>query len=202
MSLRFPGGNRRNPFNFGSSRPGFGANSGFGSGSGPGSGFGSGGSGKGRGDSEAGGGASDDSNIFKSLWHSYNKCLEKNPIATKAVTSLIGFLLGDLLAQKFLGDKEADLDYGRLARMATFGLLLHGPTGHYFYGALDRLIVGTGPLQVAAKVAVDQLCWAPIFTVMFFTYLGAVERKKVKDIKEKIQNDTWDGVTASWKVSL
>lgn len=33
------------------------------------------------------------------LWDSYNKVLDEKPLATKAMTSLVGFLIGDVLAQ-------------------------------------------------------------------------------------------------------
>ncbi|CAN8065912.1 unnamed protein product [Agarophyton chilense] len=190
----------RNPFKFdGGKGPGRFSGGGNPFGGSSGSGFGSGrGSNNRRG--PTGGGAADNSgNIFTSLWTSYNSSLESNPIITKAFTSLIGFFLGDLLAQKFLGEKDAEIDKGRLGRMASFGFLIHGPTGHYFYSALDRVIVGATPLKVASKVIVDQVFWAPIFTALFFAYLGVAERKTVEQIKNKVKNDTWKGVKTSWK---
>ncbi|PXF45402.1 Protein sym-1 [Gracilariopsis chorda] len=195
--------NPRNPFNFGSSGGSsrfFGGKSPFNGGS-FGSGFGSGGGGgSNRHRGSSGGGAADNSgNVFTAIWNGYNASLEKNPIITKALTSLVGFFLGDLIAQKFLGEKGADIDKARLARMASFGFLIHGPTGHYFYSALDRVIVGTAPLKVASKVVIDQVFWAPIFTALFFGYLGVAERKSFEQIKEKVKNDTWKGVQASWK---
>lgn len=203
MSLRFPNG-PRNPFNL---RPGnnFGGFSGFGAFGGSdgsdkaGGPFGNNGGRKGRGSGGTGGGTAGDGNVFSSIWAAYCSTLDKNPITTKAFTSLVGFFLGDLLAQKFLGDKNAPLDTWRLARMASFGFLIHGPTGHFFYAALDRAIVGTAPLKVASKVAIDQLCWAPIFTALFFGYLGVAEKKSFEDVKNKVKNDTWSGVQASWK---
>lgn len=60
--------------------------------------------------------------------------------------------------------------------------------------------MGTQPLKVAAKVAIDQILWAPIFTACFFTFLGVMEKKPFSEIKSKIDNDLWAGVTASWKV--
>lgn len=200
-SIRFPGGPNRNPF-----RSSGGANFGafFGSvwgrfGGSSGSSSGPGGRGRGRTPGGSGGTSGGSGNVFSSIWTAYNTRLDRAPITTKACTSLIGFLLGDLLAQKFLGEKGAAVDLARLARMASFGFLIHGPTGHYFYSALDRLIVGTSPIKVASKVAIDQVLWAPIFTAIFFSYLGFAERKPVEDIVAKVKNDTWTGVTTSWK---
>lgn len=179
-------------FNFGSGGSNIGNNWGGSSGNGRNN--------RGR-NSGAGSGSSggDGGNIFGKIWAGYNTQLDRYPIMTKAMTSLIGFFLGDVLAQKFLGEKDADINWARVARMASFGFLIHGPTGHYFYSALDRLIVGTSPLKVASKVVVDQVFWAPIFTALFFSYLGFAEGKSVDDVVTKIKNDTWTGVTTSWK---
>ncbi len=182
----------------------FGGSSGAGGGGAGGDGNAGGGVGGGQGGGGGGysSGSSDkSSNPLLAFWRAYNASLESNPILTKALTSLVGFFLGDLLAQKFLGDKDAALDGWRLARMAAFGFMFHGPTGHYFYNALDRLLVGKSPLIVGSKVFIDQVCWAPIFTVFFFGFLGLAERKSVDEITQKIKGDTWAGVTASWKVS-
>lgn len=50
------------------------------------------------------------------LWDKYNEALDNQPIPTKAATSLVGFTLGDVLAQNFLGAKGSKFDYNRLLR--------------------------------------------------------------------------------------
>jgi hypothetical protein len=60
------------------------------------------------------------------------------------MTSLVGWALGDFIAQRFIG--KAAFDMGRFVRLSAFGLLYHGPSGHYFYNWLDRKIEGTGEL--------------------------------------------------------
>lgn len=39
------------------------------------------------------------------LWVAYNSLLESQPLLAKSLTSMIGFSLGDLLAQKFIEKK-------------------------------------------------------------------------------------------------
>lgn len=201
--LPFFRGGPRLPFSSSFRLPGFRFGSGFGSGAFGGAGS-SGGSGGGRGRTEgtsAGGGpdSSSGNNIFVHIWAIYNSRLACYPITTKAITSLIGFFIGDLVAQKFLGDADAPINWARVARMASFGFLLHGPTGHYFYSMLDRFIIGTSPIKVASKVVIDQLLWAPVFTALFFSYLGFTEGKSLDEVIDKIQRDTWIAVKTSWK---
>ena len=61
----------------------------------------------------------------------YCMSLENRPIVTKACTSLVGFMLGDLLAQKLEGDDLIDM--ARVMRLGAYGVLLDGPVGHMWY---------------------------------------------------------------------
>ncbi|CAM9570700.1 unnamed protein product [Chrysoparadoxa australica] len=139
------------------------------------------------------------SNPLVALWAAYNALLDSKPLLTKGLTSFLGFGLGDFLAQKFI-DKADEINWERLARLALFGLLIHGPTGHYFYGFLDSKIPGTAALTVASKVGIDQLLWNPIFGVMFFGYMGVCEGLKLDEITDRIKNNLWTSVRGSWTV--
>lgn len=133
------------------------------------------------------------------LWAAYNAKLESDPVVTKAMTSLVGFTLGDILAQKFVEKKE-EYDWIRTLRLASFGFLIHGPTGHWFYGKLDKAMPGTGAKEVFTKVGIDQVLWNPIFGVMFFGYMGATSGETVGGVYNKIKRDLMTQVTGSWTV--
>jgi len=134
------------------------------------------------------------------LWARYNKLLDAQPLLTKALTSLTGFTVGDVLAQKFIEPDDKEYDIMRTVRLGTFGLLIHGTTGHYFYGFLDSKLPGTKPVTVATKVAIDQTLWNPIFGCMFFGYLNLMEGKSFQDYTNKLQADLSTAVMGSWAV--
>ncbi|CAM9724530.1 unnamed protein product [Sphacelaria rigidula] len=125
--------------------------------------------------------------------------LDKQPLLTKSLTSMVGFALGDLLAQKGVEKKE-EIDMTRLMKLASFGALVHGSTGHFFYNFLDSKIPGTAALTVAKKVFIDQIIWNPIFGCMFFGYMGAVDGLGVSAVSDKIKNNLWTSVKGSWTV--
>jgi len=133
------------------------------------------------------------------IWSRYNKMLEAQPLLTKALTSLTGFTLGDVLAQNFV-EKVDVYDPMRTLRLGSFGFLCHGTTGHYFYGFLDSKLPGTKPTTVATKVLIDQTMWNPIFGCMFFGYLNLVEGKTFEDYKKKLSADLKTAVMGSWAV--
>lgn len=134
------------------------------------------------------------------LWARYNALLEAQPLLTKALTSLTGFTAGDVLAQKFVEEKGKPYDIMRTVRLGSFGFLVHGTTGHYFYGMLDSKLPGTKPITVATKVAIDQTIWNPIFGVMFFGYLSLMEGKSWTDYTNKLKADLKTAVMGSWAV--
>ena len=41
--------------------------------------------------------------LYTTLWTSYSRSVETNPVPTKAATSFMGFVIGDLLAQRIAG---------------------------------------------------------------------------------------------------
>jgi protein Mpv17 len=173
-------------------------------------------------------------------WAAYNDALDKKPLLTKALTSLVGWFLGDLLAQVrqiqreraiiddrvmhwIIGPFNSNLSdpypllilcslyaqlfimpgpvsVRRLVTLSAFGLLYHGPSGHYFYNWLDKQIEGTEAKHVAMKVAFDQLVWCPIFMTVFFTYLGLVNGDSVGTIVHKVRSDLLSACQGSWKV--
>lgn len=76
------------------------------------------------------------------LWGSYNRQLDARPLVTKSFTSFFGFIVGDGVAQIAAGEKY---DYWRTARFATYGILVHGPLSHVWYGILDKHVMPRTP---------------------------------------------------------
>ena len=74
----------------------------------------------------------------------------------------------------------------RTPHLRTFGLLVHGTMGHYFYGFLDPKLPGTKPATVATKVLIDQMLWNPVFGLLFFGYLNVAEDKLFADYAHNI----------------
>lgn len=107
---------------------------------------------------------------------SYQRALREHPVATKAVTSLVGFAIGDRIAQSI--GSSTSFDVLRFVRMSLYGVMIDGPVGHYFYQFLDTKIYPNDPKctqAVLAKTAIDQCIWAPIMTCVFLAFLTTLE---------------------------
>jgi Mpv17 / PMP22 family len=81
------------------------------------------------------------------LWRGYNRALKSSPVMTKSVTCMAAYALGDAIAQfatckaPTVEKRIMSMDVFRTARLALFGLLWSGPTGHAFYRWLDKVRV-------------------------------------------------------------
>lgn len=162
-----------------------------------GSGGGRGGLARGAGEGEAG--EPSQPTPLEAFWLGYLAVLRSRPVITKALTSLVGFAIGDVLAQRCV-EKKACFDWKRLLRFASAGMLLHGPMGHWFYGSLDSLIPGASARKVAIKVLIDQTVHAPIFGIVFFSYLAALEGKGPLMAAMRVKHELMTQLTGSWKV--
>lgn len=86
--------------------------------------------------------------------------------------------------------------------MGAFGLALHGPIGHYWYGFLDRTVMTAAPTSAAAvatKTAIDQICWAPLFTSIFFGSMKLMDGKS-DEISKEITEKLWPTMKVNWTV--
>eukprot|EP00891_Asterochloris_glomerata_P008929 jgi/Astpho2/8929/Aster-02611 len=109
------------------------------------------------------------------LWNAYLQSLEKKPTITKACTSFVGFIIGDILAQQISGTSFNPV---RCLRLGAYGLFLDGPIGHQWYRLLDATVYPKDPQgtkAVLTKTALDQLVWAPVMTCIFFAVLKTLE---------------------------
>lgn len=136
-------------------------------------------------------------NPFGVLWCGYRWSLNRRPLTTKALTSMAGFIAGDLVAQLSSGAKlrlagPGKYDMARTIRMGIFGGLIAGPMAHTWFQVLDRAVIPEAPKHPATvilKSALDQLLMAPFGTVVFYASLKSMESQPhmtVPTVREKL----------------
>jgi peroxisomal membrane protein 2 len=141
-------------------------------------------------------------------WTAYNEALEASPLLVKSATAgvILGMadLAGQALEAKQKGDeRESSIDWARTGRFAFFGLVLQAPWNHFYYQFLDGALPPTEEPwtpTTGIKVVIDQFIQAPIFTVLIFAFLGALEGKSLEAIKKQLDEDYADTMFANWKL--
>ena len=144
-------------------------------------------------------------------WAAYNTALQTDPLVTKSITASIilgaADLTGQALENRQKNNKESSssIDWARSARFAFFGLVLQAPWNHFYYQVLDGILPPTPDPFTATnglKVAIDQGIQAPIFTILIFAFLGALEGKQLEAIQQQLQKEYKNTMVANCKYSL
>ena len=130
------------------------------------------------------------------LWGLYSLSLTLRPIYTKALSSMLGFLIGDFMAQVFFVKRPFDM--ARFIRMGAFGAVVHAPFGHFFYGFLERRFPGVKVSALATKLAIDQIAWTPVFGALLFSFVGVTAGRSPSAIFRTIKNNLLKVVLTSW----
>ncbi|KAL9232681.1 hypothetical protein vseg_007763 [Gypsophila vaccaria] len=164
--------------------------------SGGGGSGGSGGGGTDGGGFGGGGEGGEKSNGGLISW--YLDLLAKFPVLTKAVTSALLTLVGDLICQLVI-DKAPTLDYKRTFLFTFLGFALVGPTLHYWYLYLSKLVTMPGASGALLRLVLDQFFFAPIFIGVFLSSLMTLEGR-ASQIVPKLQQEWFSSVLANWQL--
>jgi len=128
----------------------------------------------------------------------YLMSLDKNPIATKAVTSAVLTLAGDLICQLVI-DRVQELDLRRTFVFTFLGLALVGPTLHIWYLYLSKLVTISGASGAIARLILDQFIFSPIFIGIFMSLLVTLEGKPSL-VVPKLKQEWLSSVLANWQL--
>lgn len=161
------------------------------------SGGGSGGSDSG----SSGGGGGDGGGDGGKKWSFvswYLTLLEAHPVWTKAVTSALLTFVGDLICQVVI-DQVPSLDLKRVSLFTLLGLVLVGPTLHFWYLYLSKLVTMTGASGAFVRLIIDQFIFAPAFIGVFLSTLVTLEGRP-SQVMPKLQQEWVSSVIANWQL--
>lgn len=123
------------------------------------------------------------------------------------------FGAGDVLAQLLFID--GNYDYLRTVRNAAYGGLLFAPIASKLYRglndharfpswALRRFAPPTSAtrktLDTVVRVAVDQLCWAPVGIALYFSAMGVLEGASADEIALRLREGWAETLWTNWRV--
>lgn len=138
-------------------------------------------------------------NVFLRLFDKYIHHLEATPVTTKALTSGCIVGVGDIGTQLLLGDKDTKFDIKRFLIFTFLGGALVGPTLHFWYGALNRYIVGQGIKPALKRLAVDQTLFAAAFIPIFMSSALTLEGK-FQEIPSVLSREFFPALVANWSI--
>ncbi|CAE8585805.1 unnamed protein product [Polarella glacialis] len=132
------------------------------------------------------------------LGAAYGSFLLGHPLTAKSITAGLSFTGADAAAQRIqTRGQNIGLDRKRLAVSGCIGLLFFGPSAHFWFNWILRLVPGTGLLSLLAKTALGQVFFGPYITTIFFAAAlwssGALTWSSLRD---KLKADLWPTILA------
>ncbi|KAK7396091.1 hypothetical protein VNO78_16842 [Psophocarpus tetragonolobus] len=128
----------------------------------------------------------------------YLSLLGKYPVPVKALTSALLTLIGDLVCQLVI-DKVQSVDFKRTFVFTFLGFALVGPTLHFWYLYLSKLVTLPGASGALLRLVLDQFLFSPIFIGVFLATLVTLEGRPSEAVP-KLKQEWFSAVLANWKL--
>ncbi|KAI1802909.1 hypothetical protein F4811DRAFT_554421 [Daldinia bambusicola] len=129
----------------------------------------------------------------------YQRKLASRPLLTQSVTTAVLFAVGDITAQQVVEKKGLEKhEIARTGRMFLYGGAVFGPAATTWYGILQRSIQLRSPrAEMVARVAADQLLFAPTFIGVFLSSMAVLEGGSPK---EKLAKSYWPALSTNYLI--
>ncbi|CAH2076960.1 unnamed protein product [Thlaspi arvense] len=119
----------------------------------------------------------------------YLGMVKSRPVLTKSVTSSLIYIAADLSSQTIPQASVESYDLVRTARMAGYGLLILGPTLHYWFNLMSRLFPKRDLITTFKKMAMGQTVYGPCMNVVFFSLNAALQGENGSEIVARLKRD-------------
>ncbi|KAK3139872.1 hypothetical protein QOZ80_5AG0391870 [Eleusine coracana subsp. coracana] len=115
--------------------------------------------------------------------------IDARPVLTKGITAATIFTAADLTAQMLALGPEDSLDFLRTLRMASYGLLISGPTLHFWFNFVSKVFPKTDVVNTFKKMFLGQAVYGPIINSVFFSYNAALQGETTSEIIARLKRD-------------
>ncbi|KAH7155391.1 putative integral membrane protein, Mpv17/PMP22 family [Dactylonectria estremocensis] len=129
----------------------------------------------------------------------YSARLAARPLLTQSVTTAVLFATGDITAQQLVERRGLEKhEFIRTGRMALYGGFVFGPAATTWFGLLARNVNAKNKrVETLARVACDQLLFAPVMIGVFLSSMATMEGASVK---ERLDKTYWPALSTNWMV--
>ncbi|WCJ35531.1 Peroxisomal membrane 22 kDa (Mpv17/PMP22) family protein [Euphorbia peplus] len=114
--------------------------------------------------------------------------LESRPIATKTITTSLIYAAADFTAQAY-SNSFGSFDLIRTSRMASYGLLLLGPSQHIWFNFMSKALPKRDVLSTLKKTFLGQSVYGPANAIVFFSYNAALQGENRDEIAARLKRD-------------
>ncbi|KAL9684319.1 hypothetical protein QQ045_021755 [Rhodiola kirilowii] len=119
----------------------------------------------------------------------YLRMIELRLLLTKSVTSSLIYAAADLTAQGITLQPSGSFDLIRTLRMSSYGLLILGPSQHYWFNFVSRLLPTREVVTTLKKIVMGQAMYGPCINTIFFSYNAALQGENGNEIFGRLKRD-------------
>ncbi|KAL8238320.1 hypothetical protein R6Q59_019401 [Mikania micrantha] len=119
----------------------------------------------------------------------YLGLIKTRPILTKSITSAFIYTASDLSSQTIAGSSTESYDFVRTLRMAGYGMIVLGPSLHYWFNFVSRLFPNRDLIATFKKMFMGQAIFGPIMTVVFFSVNAGLQGESGSEIVARLKRD-------------
>ncbi|RZC62730.1 hypothetical protein C5167_024503 [Papaver somniferum] len=119
----------------------------------------------------------------------YLGLIESRPILTKSITSALIYTASDLSSQMLTEATEEPLDSIRTLRMAGYGLLIMGPSLHFWFNFVSKVLPKRDVLTTLKKIFMGQTIYGPIMATVFFSLNAGLQGENGAEIIARLKRD-------------
>ncbi|THG20747.1 hypothetical protein TEA_003821 [Camellia sinensis var. sinensis] len=109
----------------------------------------------------------------------YLGLIKSHPILTKSITSACIYTAADFSSQNFhqtiARPSSEPYDFVRTLRMAGYGMIIMGPSLHFWFNFVSKVLPKRDLITTLKKLVMGQTLYGPTMTVVFFSVNAALQ---------------------------
>ncbi|CAL0320737.1 unnamed protein product [Lupinus luteus] len=119
----------------------------------------------------------------------YLRMIKAWPILTKSFTSAFIYTAADLSSQTIVRQTSEPVDFVRTLRMAGYGMVILGPSLHFWFNFVSKLLPGRDLFSTLKKMVMGQTIYGPAITVIFFSFNARMQGETSTEIVSRLKRD-------------
>uniref|UniRef100_A0A5B7BGR7 Putative Mpv17/PMP22 n=1 Tax=Davidia involucrata TaxID=16924 RepID=A0A5B7BGR7_DAVIN len=119
----------------------------------------------------------------------YLGMIKSRPILTKSITSALIYTAADFSSQTIARPSSEPYDFVRTLRMAGYGMLILGPSLHFWFNFVSKILPKRDLVTTFKKIVMGQTLYGPVMTVVFFSQNAGLQGENGAEIIARLKRD-------------
>ncbi|XP_052191377.1 uncharacterized protein LOC127800668 [Diospyros lotus] len=119
----------------------------------------------------------------------YLAMVKSRPILTKSATCALIYTAADFSSQTITQPSSEPYDYVRTLRMAGYGLIILGPSLHFWFNFMSKVLPNRDLITTLKKIVLGQTLYGPAMVSVFFSVNAVLQGENGAEIIARLKRD-------------